>query len=65
MTDKMTKELNKFVYIVCNNRHSLHYISLYFELSCVPTFMLHSRGKYKYIYWYYVYKLMLTTMLKL
>lgn len=65
MTDKMTKELNKFVDIVCNNRHNLHYISLYFELSSVPSFMLHSRGKYKYIYWYYVYKLMLTTMLKL
>lgn len=61
MTDKMIKELNRFVDIVCQNRHKLHYISLYFELSSVPSFMLHSRGKYKYMYWYYVYKLMLTT----
>lgn len=65
MTDKMTKELNKFVEIVSQNRHKLHYTNLYFKLSCAPTFMLHSRGKYKYTYWYHVYKLMLTTMLKL
>lgn len=65
MTDKMTKELNKFVDIVCQNRHKIEYFNLYFELSSVPSFMLHSRGKYKYIYWYYIYKLMLTTMLKL
>lgn len=65
MTDKMTKKLNKFVDFVCQNRHKLHYTSLYFELSCAPTFMLYGRGKYKYAYWYYVYKLMLTTALKL
>lgn len=65
MTNKMTKELNKFVNIVSQNRHKVEYTSLYFGLSCVPTFMLHGRGKYKYIYWYCVYKLMLTTMLKL
>lgn len=61
MTDKMTKKLNKFVDFVCQNRHKIEYFSLYFELLSVPSFMLHSRGKYKYIYWYYVYKLMLIT----
>lgn len=61
MTDKMTKELNKFVDFVCQNRHKIEYFNLYFKLSSVPSFMLHSRGKYKYIYWYYVYKLMLMT----
>ena len=63
MTNKMTKELNKFVDFVYQNRHE--YFNLYFELSSNPSFMLHSRGKYKYVYWYHVYKLMLTTMLKL
>lgn len=63
MTDKMTKELNKFVDFVCQNRHE--YFNLYFELSSVPLFMLHSRGKYKYMYWYHVYKLMLIAILKL
>lgn len=61
MTDKMTKELSKFVEIVSQNRHKIEYFNLYFELSSVPSFMLHSRGKYKYIYWYYIYKLMLIT----
>ena len=32
MTDKMTKELNKFVDIVCQNRHKIEYFNLYFEL---------------------------------
>lgn len=63
MTDRMIKELNKFVDFVYQNRHE--YFNLYFKLSSVPSFMLHSRGKYKYMYWYYVYRLMLTTMLKL
>lgn len=65
MTDKMTKKLNKFVEIVCDDRNKIEYFNLYFELPSVPSFILHSRGKYKYVYWYYVYKLMLTTMLKL
>nr|DAV32717.1 MAG TPA: hypothetical protein [Caudoviricetes sp.] len=59
MTDKITKELNKFVDSVCQNRYKIEY--LYFKLSSIPSFMLHNRGKYKYIYWYYVYKLMLIT----
>lgn len=61
MTDKMIKELNKFVDTVYQNRHKIEYFSLYFELSSVPSFMLHSQGKYKYMYWYYIYKLMLMT----
>ena len=65
MTDKITKELNKFVNFVSRNRHKIEYSNLYFELSSVPSFMLHGRGKYKYIYWYHIYKLMLTTVLKL
>ena len=61
MTDKMTKKLNKFVDIICDDRHKIEYFNLYFELPSVLSFMLHSKGKYKYMYWYYVYKLMLMT----
>lgn len=32
MTDKMTKELNKFVDFVCQNRHKIEYFNLY--LNC-------------------------------
>lgn len=59
MINKMTRELNKFVNIVHDNRHEFIYFDLYYQLSKIPTFMLHSRGKYKYIFWYHVYKLML------
>ena len=61
MTDKMTKELNKFVGFVCQNRHKIEYFNLYFELPSVLSSMFYSRGKYKYMYWYYIYKLMLIT----
>lgn len=61
MTDKITKELNKFVNIVHNNRHEFEYFNLYYQLSKIPSFMLHNRGKYKYTFWYHVYKLMLTS----
>lgn len=61
MTDKMTKELNKFVDFVCQNRHKIEYFNLYFELPSVLSSIFHSRGKYKYMYWYYIYKLMLIT----
>ena len=57
-----SKYLDKLIeYMTIQNRHKIEYFNLYFELSSVPSFMLHSRGKYKYIYWYYVYKLMLMT----
>ena len=31
MTDKITKELNKFVDIVCSNRHKIEYFNLFIK----------------------------------
>lgn len=61
MTDKITRELNKFVNIINNSRNNIEYFDVYIKILYMPTFMLYGRGKYKYMYWYYVYKIMLTT----
>lgn len=61
MSEKIIRKLNKFVNIINDNRHNIEYFDAYIKISQIPTFILYGRGKYKYIYWYYVYKIMLTT----
>ena len=61
MFKKTTRELNKFVSIINDNRNNIEYFDAYIKISHMPTFILYGRVKYKYMYWYYVYKIMLTT----
>jgi hypothetical protein len=61
MSKKITRELNKFVNIINDNKNNIEYFDAYIKISHMPTFILYGRGKYKYMYWYYVYKIMLTT----
>lgn len=61
MSEKITRELNKFVNIINNSRNNIEYFDAYIKISLMPTFILYGRGKYKYMYWYYIYKIMLTT----
>lgn len=61
MSEKITRELNKFVNIINDNRNNIEYFDSYIKISQMPTFILYGRGKYKYMYWYYIYKIMLTT----
>lgn len=62
MKNKITKELNKFINIIQDNRHDIRYIDLYNRLSVIPSYMLFSKGKYKYMFWYYVYKIILSAI---
>lgn len=62
MKKKITKELNKFIDIIRNNRHDIRYMDLYDRLTTIPSYMLFSKGKYKYMFWYHVYKLILLAM---
>lgn len=62
MTNKMTRELNRFVNIVQDNRHDIRYMNLYDRLITIPSYMLFSKGKYKYMFWYHAYKLILLVM---
>lgn len=59
MKNKITKKLNKFVNIIRDNRHDIKYMDLYNRLSTIPSYMLFSKGKYKYMFWYHTYKLIL------
>lgn len=59
MKNKITKELNKFINIIRNNRHDIRYMDLYDRLTTIPSYMLFSKGKYKYMFWYHAYKLIL------
>lgn len=59
MSEKITKELNKFVNIINNSRNNIEYMNLYNRLSAIPSYMLFSKGKYKYMFWYHAYKLIL------
>lgn len=59
MKNKITKELNKFIDIIRNNRHDIRYMDLYDRLTTIPSYMLFSKGKYKYMFWYHAYKLIL------
>lgn len=59
MLKKTTKELNKFINIIQDNRHDIKYMDLYNRLSTIPSYMLFSKGKYKYMFWYHAYKLIL------
>lgn len=61
MSEKITRELNKFVNIINNSRNNIEYFDAYIKILYMPTFMLYGRGKYKYMYWYYIYKIILTT----
>lgn len=61
MSEKITRELNKFVNIINDNKNNIEYFDAYIKILHMPTFILYGRGKYKYMYWYYVYKIMLTT----
>ena len=62
MKNKITKELNTFVGIIQDNRHDIRYMDLYNRLSTIPSYMLFSKGKYKYMFWYHTYKLILLAM---
>ena len=62
MSEKITKELNKFIDIIRNNRHDIRYMDLYDRLITIPSYMLFSKGKYKYMFWYHAYKLILLAM---
>ena len=62
MSKKITKELNKFINIIQDNRHDIKYMDLYNRLSTIPSYMLFSKGKYKYMFWYHAYKLILLIM---
>lgn len=59
MSKKITRELNKFINIIQDNRHDIRYMDLYNRLSAIPSYMLFSKGKYKYMFWYHTYKLIL------
>lgn len=59
MSEKITRELNKFINIIQDNRHDIKYMNLYNILSTIPSYMLFSKGKYKYMFWYHAYKLIL------
>lgn len=61
MSEKITRELNKFVNIINNSRNNIEYLDAYIKILYIPTFMLYDQGKYKYMYWYYIYKIILTT----
>lgn len=50
MTDKIIRELNKFINTIQDNRHDIRYMDLYNRLSTIPSYMLFSKGKYKYIF---------------
>lgn len=62
MKNKITKELNKFINIIRNNRHDIRYMDLYDRLTTISSYMLFSKGKYKYMFWYHAYKLILLDM---
>lgn len=59
MSRKITRKLNTFINIIQDNRHDIRYMDLYNRLSSIPSYMLFSRGKYKYMFWYHAYKLIL------
>ena len=59
MSEKITRELNKFINIIQDNRHDIRCMDLYNRLSTIPSYMLFSKGKYKYMFWYHAYKLIL------
>lgn len=59
MKNKITKELNKFINIIQDNKHDIKYMDLYNKLFVIPSYMLFSKGKYKYMFWYHAYKLIL------
>lgn len=50
MKNKITKELNKFINIIQDNRNDIGYMDLYNRLSTIPSYMLFSKGKYKYMF---------------
>lgn len=50
MKNKITKKLNKFINIIQDNRHDIKYMDLYNRLSTIPSYMLFSKGKYKYMF---------------
>lgn len=62
MSEKIIRELNKFINIIQDNRHDIRYMNLYDRLSTIPAYMLFSKGKYKYMFWYHAYKLILLAM---
>lgn len=62
MSEKITRELNKFVNIINNNRNNIEYFDTYIKISHIPTFILFSKGKYKYMFWYHAYKIILLAM---
>ena len=59
MSEKITRELNKIINIIQDNRHDIKYMNLYNRLSTIPSYILFSKGKYKYMFWYHAYKLIL------
>lgn len=61
MFEKTTRELNKFINIINDNINNIEYFDAYIKILYMPTFILYGRGKYKHMYWYYVYKIMLAT----
>lgn len=62
MSEKITRKLNKFINIIQDNRHDIKYMDLYNKLSTIPSYMFFSKGKYKYMFWYHAYKLILLAM---
>lgn len=59
MKNKITKELNTFINIIQDNRHDIKYMGLHNKLTTIPSYMLFSKGKYKYIFWYHAYRIIL------
>lgn len=59
MKNKITKELNTLINIIQDNRHNIRCMDLYDRLSAIPSYMLFSKGKYKYMFWYHAYKIIL------
>ena len=62
MSEKITRKLNKFINIIQDNRHDIRYMDLYNKLFTIPSYMLFSKGKYKYMFWYHAYKIILLAM---
>ena len=62
MSEKIIRELNTFINIVQDNRHDIKCMNLYNRLSVIPSYMLFSKSKYKYMFWYHAYKLILLAM---
>lgn len=56
MTDKIIKELNKYINMIRANKYSsIRYIKIINNISILPKIFKFNRGPYQYVFWYFVY----------